>query len=154
MCIYTLKRNEQPYTINCAEVQSMGKKREVSDRKMEAVYHRRVKQPENEIWKVKEKRTVLGDGPGKSVPKVVSVVETSAVAVMPGDQDYADGFRLVNVKFKEVEITEKLAEASVSFRSCVDTVEEGTGPAGASTRVGVAQTTTVHEVGSTQEYSD
>jgi len=141
MCIYTLKRNEQPYTINCAEVQSMGKKREVSDRKMEAVYHRRVKQPENEIWKVKEKRTVLGDGPGKSVPKVVSVVETSAVAVMPGDQDYADGFRLVNVKFKEVEITEKLAEASVSFRSCVDTV-------------GVAQTTTVHEVGSTQEYSD
>lgn len=155
MCIYTLKRNEQPYTINRAEVQSTVKKGKVSDRKMEAVYHRRVKQPENVIWKVKENGTVLGDGPGKSVSKVVSVAETSAVVVMPGDQgDYTDGVRLVNVKFKEAEIIEKLADASISFGSCVDTVEEGTGPAGASTRVGVAQTTTVDEVGSTQKYSD
>lgn len=44
-----------------------------------------------------------------------------------------------------------MADASVSFGSCFDTIKEGTG---ASTRVGVAQKTTIDEVGLAREYSD
>lgn len=48
------------------------------------------------------------------------------------------------MKLKEAEIAKKLADASVSFGSCFDTIKGGTG---ASTRVGVAQKTTIDEVG-------
>lgn len=96
-------------------------------RKMEAVYNQQVKQPENVIWKVMENGAVLGDGQGKSVPKVVCVAKISAVMVTPGDQeDSNDRVMLVNVKFKEATIAEKLADASVLFGSCFDMVEEGT----------------------------
>lgn len=80
------------------------------------------------------------------------MAELSAIAVTPSDQHNSDnGVRLVNVKLKEVEIAEKLADTSISFGLCFETVEKDTG---ASTRVGVAQTTTVDEVGLAREYSD
>jgi hypothetical protein len=47
-------KETKSFVPNRAEVQSSGKKGEVLDRKMEAVYNRQVKQPENAIWKVKE----------------------------------------------------------------------------------------------------
>lgn len=60
--------NEQPNTKNRAEAQSLGKSGEGPDRKMEVVYHRWVKQPENVIWKVKENGAVSSDGSGESIP--------------------------------------------------------------------------------------
>jgi hypothetical protein len=57
----------------------------------------------------------------------MGVAKISAVTVTPGDQeDSNEGVRLVNVKFKEAKIAEKLADTSVSFGSCFDMVEKGT----------------------------
>jgi hypothetical protein len=53
--------------------------------------------------------------------------ENKCSQVTPGDQeDSSEGVRLVNVKFKEAKIAEKLADTSVSFGSCFDMAEKGT----------------------------
>lgn len=84
---------------------------------MEVVYQRRTtKQPEKEMWKVKENGKGLGDGSGESALKEDSVAATDVMK--PGDQENSDKRgRLVNTMLKEPEPARKLVGASDSHGS-------------------------------------